>query len=370
MKLNKKLFHCNAYYYILYIKFSFIIFFLLIIKIFQLFYLINYNNKSNEMNFFSNQRISINSYLYQEKLQSYKIDLLNALSSKVKKKIKKVIILKLTHQLRFGNCFASLNNAIFSCEILTCQKIIIESPNCFINNAIYYKERNITIEIDKEANCSKSGVVCVPITFFFYYRYKNFEPRNRFFLLQNEILNNIPKRETHRNDLYIHIRSGDIFVRSINSFYAQPPLCFYEKIITNYKFRKIFIVSENKNNPVIDLLLFKYPRIQYVHNDDLRVDISYLLNAFNLVSSTSSFSTALVNLSKNLKILFEYDIILESEKKLFFHYDYQKYEKKYIRIQMKPSDNYKSKMLPWNSTEKQKHAMINETCNSQFIILF
>ena len=320
----------------------------MVIKLAQLYYQVNNNNEPNQKNFLSKQKIIIKPSLnykkeyvnpskYQTELQNYKIDLLNKLSFTIKKKIKSVTILKLIGKSRFGNCFASINNAIFSCEILSCHTIIIESPNCFIFNTIDYKESNITIEIDKNVTCSKPGVICISIHFFFYYRYKNFIPKNRFFVLKNEIINNIPKKETNLNDLYIHIRSGDIFVDNINPFYAQPPLCFYDKIINNYKFENIFILSENKNNPVIDVLLNKYPNIQYVHNDDLRIDISYILNAYNLVSSPTSFTTALINLSNNLRILFEYDITAESEKNLYFHYDYHEYEKKFIRIKMKPT---------------------------------
>ena len=313
---------------------------------------------------------SIKSSISPEELQKYKNHLLEKLSLAVNKKIKNVTILKLTEKLSFGNYFASLNNAIFSCEILSCQRIIIDYPNCFINNSIYYKEFNITIEVNKTVNCSEEGVVCAPTGFFLFYRYKNFVPNNRFFVLQNEILNNIPKIKTDINDLYIHIRSGDIFENNINKYYAQPPLCFYEKIINTYKFERIFIISQSKNNPVIDLLLNKYSNIQYVHNDDLRIDISYILNAYNFVTSSSSFATSLINISKNLRILFEYDLIVESEKNLYFHYDYQNYEKHYIRIQMKPTYNYKSKMRPWKATEKQKHLMINETCQTYFKIIF
>ena len=59
---------------------------------------------------------------------------------------------------------------------------------------------------------------------------------------------------------------------------------------------------------------------------------------------------------------------MESEKDLYFHYDFQEYEKKYIRIQMQPTYNYKSLMFPWKSTKKQQHLMINEKCKTKFII--
>ena len=62
--------------------------------------------------------------------------------------------------------------------------------------------------------------------------------------------------------------------------------------------------------------------------------------------------------------------MVENEKILFFHYDYQKYEKSYIRIEMEPTANYKFNMLPWKSTKKQKYIMSTEKCDLKFKIVF
>ena len=123
-----ELLHNKNFYSILRKKFLFVIIFLLVIKIAQLNYRIYYNNELNKKNLIFKRKI---------------ID-----------------------QAWFGNCMASLNNAIFSCEILSCHRIIVESSNCLIINTIHYKERNITIETDKNVNCTKSGVVCISIFFF------------------------------------------------------------------------------------------------------------------------------------------------------------------------------------------------------------
>ena len=357
----------------LYKKLYIVVIMLVTIEITQILITRNSSHKQNKINLLTKYKNNNNSSITHEELLNYKNDLLNRLSLNVNKAIKSVNIIKLTGNLRFGNCFAALNNAIFSCEILYCHNIIIETNNCLIKNKIHYNNSNITIELNKKINCFESGIVCVSIEFFFYYRFKNIDPQNRFFVLQDEIYNNIPKKNTSKNDLYIHIRSGDIFKNNnerVNEFYVQPPLCFYETIINSFKFREIFIFSEDKKNPIINLLLIKHSNIHYIHNDDLRVDISYLLNVYNVAFSTSSFITAIVNISKNLKILFEYNIMVESEKKLFFHFDYQKCKKNYIRIQMEPTSNYKSKMLPWKSDKNQKSLMINEKCNLQLRIIY
>ena len=75
--------------------------------------------------------------------------------------------------------------------------------------------------------------------------------------------------------------------------YAQPPLCFYQSIINLFKFRNIFIISEDKRNPVIDLLIKNYQQIIFTNNS-LNLDIALLLKAYNIVGSISSFFTTLI----------------------------------------------------------------------------
>ena len=89
---------------------------------------------------------------------------------------------------------------------------------------------------------------------------------NRFNVFKNEILSNLPKINTDINDLYIHIRSGDIFLNrnpEYASDYAQPPLCFYERIIKENNFNKIYIISQDRGNPVIDKLINENVRELY-----------------------------------------------------------------------------------------------------------
>ena len=45
-------------------------------------------------------------------------------------------------------------------------------------------------------------------------------------ILKNGIISNIPTYIAYPNDLYINIRSGDIFIKAIHPNYSQPPLFF------------------------------------------------------------------------------------------------------------------------------------------------
>ena len=80
---------------------------------------------------------------------------------------------------------------------------------------------------------------------YFYYNIYNFRLENKFYIFKKEILKNLPKIKTNKNDLYIHIRGSDIFKNKNPYFapdYAQPPFCFYQKILNTFKFRKIIII--------------------------------------------------------------------------------------------------------------------------------
>ena len=133
--------------------------------------------------------------------------------------------------------------------------------------------------------------------FFLYYKYIN--PIFPINLLRNEIIKNIPKILTNKNDLCIYIRSGDIF-KNPHRLYKQPPLCFYKKVLDNYIFKKIYLISENKNNPVINELLKSFPNIIYNFNS-LKIDISYLVNSYNIAGGGfSTFFSRMKELNNNL----------------------------------------------------------------------
>ena len=94
-------------------------------------------------------------------------------------------------------------------------------------------------------------------------------------IFKNQLINNLPKILTHPNDLYIYIRGGDIFHQSppnSASNYFQPPLCFYSKILNEFKFRNIFIISKDSLNLVISSLLCKYPYVKLKKNN-IKIDI-------------------------------------------------------------------------------------------------
>ena len=342
-------------------------------------------------------------------VQKEKKNILQNISNNVGMNVSSINEIYFNTEFRFGNELIAINKFIFFCEIIGVKKIIINSDNnLYIKNTIYDKEYNLTIEINNNNNLTeinnnnyfnnnfennnyqnnyvidmeKPGYYTkynqnftftnsnsFPNLFMLFF---NLKIENRFSVIKAEILKNLPKVKVKLNDLYIHIRSGDIFSKEASSpsfapSYAQLPLCFYTKIIEQNKFNKIYIISEDKLNPIIDILLTKYKNIIY-NNNSLETDISYLIYAYNIVGSISSFITSIIKLNDNLKKFWEYDIYQMEHKLYHLHHSLYDYPRNYTIYRMEPSEEYKKEMYIWTKSDKQLKIMINDTCPNKFKI--
>lgn len=274
-----------------------------------------------------------------------------------------------------GNALFIMNNLINICENIKCKNIIIpETLGDIIKNKIkinfsknkkneitilppsYKKEMNITLNLN--------GYLV------FIFRYK--DKKHKLFLdtVKDEILNNLPAYKANPDDLYINIRSGDVFVNIMHSSYSQPPLCFYQKIIQENKYQNIYLISNGKENPLVDILLKLYPNIKYMHGTPIE-DMSVLVNAYNLVLPISSFPYAAIRFNDNLKNLFIYDIMVETISVRWYAEDYYFQNMKFNIYKMKPSSNYENIMKgKWKKSKIQLDLMINEECiNNSFEII-
>ena len=286
-----------------------------------------------------------------------------------KKNITTINKLFLTNTIAFGNTMLCLNNVIYYCEILGCQNIYLNSSNNWhIKNNIITNKTQIYLISNSKINCRGGKTLCIPLEGGLCLNPLVIKQKIRLNIIKNEIKKNIPKVNVKPNDLYIHIRSGNIFENELNPSYSQPPLCFYQKILKNFKFDNIYIISGNNNNPVIKKLLEEFPNIIF-RNNSLELDFAYLSNAYNLVGSVSSFLITAIKFNDNLKNYWEYDIYRKSEKFLHLHHDIYKFPRHFTIYKMNPSKNYKNEMFSWKKEEAQLKLMVNEKClNSKFII--
>ena len=300
-------------------------------------------------------------------LYKMKNELLNELQKNPKKlKVNSSLedkIVYIDKSFNFGNSLVLLNNLIYYCEILNIKNIYLNSNYKWpISQNISYGKMNISLISTININLNSDNIIIFDKKLIYFQ--KVFKPEIRINILKSEIKRNLPEIKINESDLYIHIRGGDIFAYKAkgNINYAQPPLCFYIKVISKFKFRNIFILSTDNSNPTIKLLIREYPRIFLTHNS-IEIDISLLLNAFNLIGSMSSFLTTIIILNENLRNFFEYDNYSLSQKYLHLHHDIYKYKINYSIYKIKPSTKYLKEMFPWKNSKEQRKLMINEKCN-------
>lgn len=286
-----------------------------------------------------------------------------------KKNIKKINKLFVTKPIALGNTLICLNNIIYYCEVLGCKNIFLNSEfNWHIKDKIISNKTSISLLPTSKINCNGSKTLCIPFEGGLCLNPLIVKPKIRLNILKDEIKRNLPKVNVHPNDLYIHIRCGNIFIDDFNPSYSQPPLCFYQKILKNFKFRDIYIVAGNNNSPVISKLVNEFPNVYY-RNNSLEYDFALLCNAYNLVGSVSSFLLSAIKLNNNLKNYWEYDIYRKSEKFLHLHHDIYKLPRRFTIYKMKPTKKYKNEMFVWKNEKNQLKLMIKENCiNSKFIV--
>ena len=250
-----------------------------------------------------------------------------------------------------GNALMILNNLINICEKIKCKNIICPiGLGSIIKKPIVNKDINMTIFPDFYRDKIKIDLK-LSIQTLFYNKYVIKNNDMKLGILKDEIISNIPTYIAYPNDLYINIRSGDIFTKAIHPKYSQPPLCFYQKIIKENKYNNIFLLSNGHENPCVDALLKLYPKIKYIHGSP-SYDLSVIINSYNLVLPISTFTLTLINLNNNLNNLYFYKII-----------DYNITNTNLTMHIMNPSSKYEKLMKSkWRNTTKQLKLMLNEDC--------
>ena len=309
----------------------------------------------------------------------YKNYLLDGYSSLFNKQYKNIDTIVFSKVMNLGNALFTINNLLYYCEILNCKNVYLSQDYWFIKNKIHNPEFDITISPYNDENIcnndNNNSVVCLREDTSFddavkLFRGDYFIPiRN--YIIKDEFLSNIKLKETSEDDLYINIRSGeDIFKNEGYSpgGYYQPPLCFYQAIIENFNFTNIYIISNGKENPVVEELLKLYNNIKYFHGT-IEEDAAFIISAKNLVLPVSSFPVELIKFSDNLKNLFVFDLISEGDQKMWHFTDKHLRPCKFNRYIMYPNKEYTDIMIPWERTKIQFERMINEKCIKKFKII-
>ena len=216
----------------------------------------------------------------------------------------------------------------------------------------------------QEIDCNSQDTLCGLVNFDFFYPMV-IKAERRSLILKNEIKKNLPKINILKNDLYIYIRSGDSFKKNGNG-YTPAPYCFYKKILSEFKFEHIYIISMDNLSPITRRLLLDYPNIKH-DLKSIEIDIATLIYAFNLVNSFSSFSQEAISFNDNLINLFEYEIYKADSTIFHFHYNVDKLNRTFNIYKMKPSEEYFTKMYNWKNSDEQRKILFEDKCKYDFI---
>ena len=286
-------------------------------------------------------------------------------SQKFKKNVSLVKNIFITKGGGFGNQYCCLNNIIFYSEILGIKNIYLNTDikSLFIKDKVTTDKINIELKEKSQVNCASEDTFCGHIYFDFFYPLV-FKPTARSIILKDEIKKNLPKVNIDKNDLYIHIRSGDVFEKKGNS-YSPYPYCFYKKVLEQFKFKKIYLISMDDKSPIIGKLMSDYPNIIHEFHQ-IEQDIACLMNAYNIVNSFSSFTQVSIFFNDYIENLWEYDFYKIDEKIFHFHHDFEKLNRQFNIYRMKPSENYIKQMFDWRNEDSQKKLMLEETCMYDF----
>jgi len=167
-------------------------------------------------------------------------------------------------------------------------KYIIINNNVIINNEKITDEYNF-LYWDKINN--------IDISLFKKNKEKVIEILKSIFIIKNNIL-------LDKNDLLIHIRSGDIFHgNNPHPNYIPPPLFYYVDIIKKNNFNRIYLIAQDRKNPCIEKLLQLFPKIIF-KIQSLEEDIKIILGATNIVTSIGTFIPEILTFSDIYKNIY------------------------------------------------------------------
>jgi hypothetical protein len=208
--------------------------------------------------------------------------------------------LQISKFIHFGNSLVQLTNAI---DLAKRTKSLLMLPNIGTCNEAYeFLSRLPNFSYTDGVGCNET------LESKFYFKDECFGHTitndTRREILQSDIHDHLEYEDFDLDDdeLVIHIRSGNIFGGWVHKNYAQPPMSFYDKVISEAKPNKIVIVTEDYKNPCVKGILNKYENSFVVHSN-LKHSIGLILSAKKLVIGFGTFGWMQALLSKNIHTL-------------------------------------------------------------------
>ena len=121
----------------------------------------------------------------------------------------------------------------------------------------------------------------------FFQRYEYYQP------YKDKILSwlNLPEFNLEYptpNDLVVHVRGGDLLSGPYNNSHPPGPFAYYNKIIEQSKFDKLYIITENTNDPVAQKIYNRFDSVMISRS--VLEDFDFLLHSSRVILSLSTLS--------------------------------------------------------------------------------
>lgn len=161
------------------------------------------------------------------------------------------------------------------------------------------------------------------------------------------------KSSSKKDEILIHIRSGDIFNQNPHPGYAQPPLGFYKAVIRDEKPRSVLLIVEDFQNPVVSDL------VQHLHEQGVNTDIRgsnlnqtviEILKARVVVFGMGTFVPQLCSISNRIEKIYTLEGFSASLSGWLREVEKHTYTCTAQEI---------SKLKPWARSEQQMNLMTN-----------
>ena len=234
---------------------------------------------------------------------------------------------------RFGNNVQQIINAIYTAEEKHITIIKYSLPQF----------KNFTINLKFEDTNS----IKIHDTFFRIDYELSYKDKQRIaiqYLLPILIYSRLPTgfEDHYSSALFVHIRSGDIFINKGESKYTQPPLDYYITIFSKEKSRQFIILYEDDKNPVVNALKSLYPTAIF---KCVRLDIliTIFMNAQHIVNSVGTLIKGISYFNTTIKTFYS-----------TINYHIKKDDISNMTIVSLP--NY---ITNWENTENQRKIMID-----------
>ena len=245
---------------------------------------------------------------------------------------------------RFGNNVYQLLRILKYTEIFGFHRIVVPYNFLFLQRG--FVTHNISFEIYNNFTDVSHLIygefyvplkqVFVPMEFSYIYYFKS------------EVLKAIPILNLSKTDLYMHLRSGDVYNRAPHLNYGQPPVNYFLDTMKAENWTNIYLICEDNKSPIFPTLIKRGARHT---NHTFLEDITTIINCHNLAIGKSTLGLSLSFLNRN-------------SLKHFYTFNLPTY-RILPHMNCEPDERFSNIILnKWKNLPSQRQVLLSSKCKS------